>query len=299
MKLSLQNKTNAVSRKKRFFVPTDIGTSCVGWWDFTDGRYIYSGDGTVAIAKDVGIRRIKNKANELGKTTTPLGLYLDSTSTSAKQPTWKEGGFNRRYYADFDGVENVILANQSIGNVSTDVLATTSLDHDAFTMFAVFAPDDATISGTSSASDQTIFAIANSASSKIDLRIDNASTEYITVLNANGISRNTTDISSGVSNTAATQWWTYISNGDHNTITGDLYKNGDRDVGVGNGTGTDGDMLLSTDSSANLITIGAGTATANEFDGKIYEIIVFDALLNSSEISLMETYIKSKYGKMP
>ena len=28
MKLGLQNKTNAVNRKKKFFIPTDIGTRC-------------------------------------------------------------------------------------------------------------------------------------------------------------------------------------------------------------------------------------------------------------------------------
>jgi len=300
MKLGLVNTTQGYTKKNKRFIPTDIGNSCVGWWDFTDGRYIYSGDGTVTIVKDTGIRRIFNKAKELGKAgTVPLGNYLDNSS-EAKRPLWKEGGYNGHHYADFDGSSQCLFARQDVGNVATDILANTVIDHDAFTMFAVFAPDDATISGTSTGDDQTIFHMVNEDNSYMGIRIDNASTEYITIINANGVSRNTVDISSTVSNTAATQWWTYISNGDHTTTTSDLYKNGDTSVGIGNGQGIDGDMALSSDSAANLILIGASTTTtAAEFDGKVYEIIVFDALLTASQIATMETYIKSKYGKMP
>jgi len=298
MKLSLQNKTNAVNRKKRFFIPTDIGVSCVGWWDFTDGKYIFSGDGTVPIVKDAGIRRIKNKAKELGKTTTPLGEYLDN-DTADKQPLWKEAGeLHRKFYAAFDGTNDFLLANQSIGNVATDVLANTVLDHDAFTMFAVFSPDTANVSG-----DQQIFQMINNNSSAIGLRIDADTADTINFENANGVSRNTNQTnpprgSSGVTNTAAMQWWTALSNGDHNTATGDLYKNGNTGVGVGDIEGTDGDMLLSSDHATNLILMGAKTTTGNFYDGKIHEIIVFDALLAAHEIALVETYIKSKYGKM-
>ena len=299
---AMKNTTGGYAKKRRRFIPTDIGTGkvCVGWWDFTDDRYIYSGDGSVKIGDGVKIRRILNKAKELGTSgTVPLGHYLDMDSAGS-QPTWTAGGYNGHHYADFDGVNDFLVANQDIGNVETDVLSNTVIDHDAFTMFAVFAPDDATISGTSSASDQTIFRINNNVDSSIDLRIDNATTEYVTASHANGSSRNNTNVSSGVSNTAATQWWTFISNGDNTTTTSDFYKNGDTSVGVGNGTGVDGDMSLNSDHTTNMILIGASNTTpATEFDGKIYEIIFFDALLNAHEIARMETYIKSKYGKMP
>ena len=295
----MKNTTGGYTKKRRRFIPTDIGNSCVGWWDFTDDRYIYSGDGTVKIGAGVGIRRISNKAKELGKAgTVPLGNYLDNDS-APKQPLWTAGGYNGHHYADFDGSNDLLFAAQTVGNVATDILANTVLDHDAFTMFAVFAPDDASMS-----SDQQIFQMINDDSSAIGLRIDNDTADYINFENANGVSRNTNQTNppqgfSGVANTAATQWWTALSNGDHTTSTGDLYKNGDTSVGVGNIEGSDGDMALSSDSAANFILIGAKTLTANFFNGKVYEIIVFDALLNSREIATMETYIKSKYGKMP
>ena len=41
--------------------------------------------------------------------------------------------------------------------------------------------------------------------------------------------------------------------------------------------------------------IGGKTTSANFFDGLVYEIIVFDALLDARQLRLMDKYLKTKY----
>lgn len=288
----MQNTISGYTTKRKRFVPTDIGGACTAWYDFTDISSMYKDDGSggyTSIAVNDTIAKIDNKAKDTA--TAPLANFMVQT-TSSKQPLLKKSGVIKHYGFFTSGSSTHLIATKTNGEgaVSANVLSNVVLDLDAFTLMVVFKPALPTVTA-----DQYIWRAHDSARSHLSIYVDNGASDTIQVTNADGVSRDNRTIASGVTNTADLQYWTYLANAGSTDTTADLYKNNDVSTGIGNGAGNDGDMNFSANSADNYMVIGGSSSSAGYFNGDIYEIFIFDALLSESQLRLMNKYIKTKY----
>ena len=292
MKLGLQNKTNAVNRKKKFFVPTDLRGICTAWYDFTDISSMYKDDGSggyAGIEVTDNIAKIENKAKDTA--TTPLANFMVQ-GTDSKRPQLMKDSKLKLHGVFTAADDNHVVATKATaeGAVATNNLSNAVLDNDAFTLITVFKPAAATVSA-----DQYIWRVHDSASSEFAIFVDNDTADTIKAYNANGGTRINRTLASGQPSTDALQYWTYLANAGTSDTTADFYKNGNTSAGIGDGAGTAGDITLAANSAANYMLIGGKTTSANFFNGIVYEIIVFDAVLDTSQLRLMDKYLKTKY----
>ncbi len=289
--LKSSNTSNAVKFRKA--KPNRLGGKLIGWWDFTDASTLFQtvgGTAATAVADPIG--QVFNKAynTKWGRSgDNALGQYLYALSTARPALTYDA---NNIIYANFDGTndEMTAISDQTKGGVALNKLTDSSITFAAFTMFAVFNPHDATVSA-----DQYIFRILSDNASEITLHIDNDTTDTIKAINANGGTRVNKTVASGVTNATGVQLWTWVSNCDNNGTTSDIYKNGDTSTGAGNQPGNSGSVDLTGGSNDNRVSIGGNGASASEFDGGIYEILFYNAILSSNEIKTIERYLLNKY----
>ena len=288
----MKNTTSGYTTKRRRFIPTDLGGICTAWYDFTDISSMYKDDGSggyAAIEASDNIAKIDNKAKDTA--TAPLANFMVQGTDSKRPQLLKDNKikFHGLFSASDD---NHVVATKAVadGAVAANKLSNVVLDHDAFTLIAVFKPAAATVSA-----DEYIWRVHDASSSEIAIYVDNDTADTIQAYNANGGTRINRTLASGQPNTNVIQYWTYLANAGSTDTTADLYKNGDVSVGIGDGAGTIGDLTLSANNTANYMLIGGKTTSANFFDGLVYEIIVFDALLDARQLRLMDKYLKTKY----
>jgi hypothetical protein len=55
-------------------------------------------------------------------------------------------------------------------------------------------------------------------------------------------------------------------------------------------------MDLTANNSLNKFVVGATTSALFGFNGKFYEILVFNEAMSDTEISLVESYLKNKHN---
>ena len=293
LSLKSSNSSNAIKFRKA--KPNRLGGKLVGWWDFTDTSTLFKTVGGVnATAATDPIGQVLNKAHNTrwGRAgDNGLGQYLYALTTA--RPLLGVDAGNGYFYADFDGAaqEMTAISDQSKGGVALDKLTDSSITFAAFTMFAVFNPHDATISA-----DQFIFRILSDNASEITLYIHSDTTDTIKGINANGATRTNKTVASGVTNATGTQLWTWVSNCDHNGSTSDIYKNKDTSTGAGNQPGNSGSVDLTGGSNDNRVSIGGNGASSSEYDGGVFEILFYNALLSDIEINTIERYLTKKYG---
>tara|TARA_R100000152_G_C6775691_1_gene204269 strand:- start:886 stop:1770 length:885 start_codon:yes stop_codon:yes gene_type:complete len=292
--LSLKSSNNSSATKFRKAKPNRLGGKLIGWWDFTDASTLFQTvGGTAATATDDPIGQVLNKAynTKWGRAgDNGLGQYLYALTTA--RPLLKYD-VNKIIYADFDGSNDEMTATSDLskGGVGGDKLTDSSITYAAFTIFAVFNPHDATVSA-----DQYIFRIVSDNSGDICLRIDNDTTDTIQGTNANGGTRVNKTVASGVTNATGVQLWTWVSNCDNNGNTSDLYKNGDTSTGAGDQPGNSGSVDLTGTSNNNRVSIGGSGTSTSEYDGAVYEILFYNALLSDNEIKTINRYLTTKYG---
>jgi len=289
---AMKNTTGGYITKRRRFIPTDIGGTCTAWYDFTDLSSMYKDDGSggyAAIAANDNIAKIDNKAKDTA--TAPLANFMVQGTDSKRPQLLKDGKLN--YHGSFVAADdNHVVATKltAEGAIATNNLSNAVLDNDAFTLITVFKPAAATVSA-----DEYIWRVHDASSSEIAIYVDNDTADTIQAYNANGGTRINRVLASGQPSTDAIQYWTYLANAGSTDTTADFYKNGVTSAGIGDGQGTAGDITLSADNVLNYMLIGGKAVNANFFNGVVYEIMVFDAVLSTSELRLMDKYLQTKY----
>ena len=325
----------------------------IGWWDFTDASSMYtdavpntsSNSGLTSVSSDGDtISLIDNKAyTQQSSTSAAFGKFMKSykgmSSTSSIGPRYTTGGAGGYSYACFPGTDLVTTVNYGLicqrasirGGVSSNVLSTSQLDLDDFTLFIVFTPltDN---SDNSEALGPVVFGFHNrklrdtdedgildtgfSARFHIEQTPDSGG-DYMTV-EVSDLGTGT-NVGSNIETTimdSGAQLWTCVGSGSGDSK---FYKNGNINVGVTNGNlGADTlgnnispGMVLSQDSifigDNNVFgSSGGGQNESNwggdgsDIDGSrvnaVYEVIFYNNELSSDDISSVETYLKNKYG---
>ena len=291
--LSLKSANNSSAIKFRKAKPNRLGGKLIGWWDFTDLSTLFQTVGGDAVGTDNDpIGQVLNKAysTKWGRAgDNALGKYLYALTTA--RPLWKstEGGI-----ASFDNTNDEVTAisDLSKGGVGGDKLTDSSITLAAFTIFIVMKPG-----ATSINSDDYVFRILTDNASEITLLIDNdGGTDTIQGLNANGSTRISKVVASGVATTNAQQLWTWVSNCDENGSTSKLYKNGDTSTGAGNQPGNSGAIDLTGTSDSNRVSLGGNGGGQSLYQGNVSEIMVYSAVLSDNEIKTIERYLTTKYG---
>tara|TARA_Y100001963_G_C6738246_1_gene427524 strand:+ start:670 stop:1527 length:858 start_codon:yes stop_codon:yes gene_type:complete len=267
------------------FSPINIST-LVGWWDFTDTRFIYSDDGSTAIADDTAIYRIDNKAYVLqNSNANALGAHLRQIGADAR-PTWKGDGFAR-----FDGTDDSIFSDINNGPVSTGKTSDTTLNGIAMTIFYV-----ADANATSVGSDQYLLNIsAADPADRMSVYIDdNSSTDRWQWHIQNNSARTNTVMNCGQNLADAKELWTVHLD---SASASSFYRDGDTSDGVSNGSSDDHDIDLSDNDIHCQMYLGRKPGEAGTFfSGDIYEVIIYDKVLTSDELTTVETYLKNKHS---
>lgn len=301
----------------------------VGHWDFTDNTYLKQTIAGVSNVTSDGDRigRVVNIASgdENGY---KLGSYLNAPANTNVRPTYKTGGINGHTYAKFNegGDASCLRAGNfsgtdanNTGGVSAEVFSNLQYNTSNRTVFIMFQPDNANAAANEFlykvngryVADDTMYrreriyrngpgAYPNKMSY---YRIDGTGINY-PIFESYGVP-STNQVNTSPTYLAHRN--TYV-----NPITPSLNEmwlntnqqisqpgwaanpiNIDLDYGTTSGAVT---------SNRPYVTIGTevdyeGTVYAgNQFDGDIYEIIVFNRSLTDTEMSQMNTYFQTKYN---
>jgi hypothetical protein len=204
--------------------------------------------------------------------------------TAAKQPLSGTRTQNGKNMIDYDGNNDVLSSNAAASAWKFLTDATGS------TVFVAMFCD------TSSA-DRTMFDVSNGSVANV------ASYTWAINTNDTGYLGKGTDNPSGynwfVSGTNQTfsdnaaQCWTLVSDPTNGTAANRLkvYKNTTLDSATNTQTGTS-----STSNPAQPLNVGGYVNFAYSFDGGICEILIYDSILNSTDIATNQSYLAAKWG---
>lgn len=287
--LSLKSSNTSSStkfRKKKF---SSVKSGPVLWIDFTDKRTVYSDNSDTLADVDDAIYSVENKAYDrrFGRSSNlSLGRRLVQAD-AGKQPRFKAGGTNGHSYAVFDGSNDNLTATKASGNVDTNLLTASRINGQSFTFFWVAKSDSATPGGA----DVIRIAAHDGGSAQDPMTIGTQSDH-----NYQGWFGDQSDksgdvyIDSNVQATTNTELWTLKGGGSSSAY---IYKNGDTSAGVTNATGKDHVYALDSNNLSNIIQLGGNS---NNWDGDIYEVLMYNDQLSDKEIKEIERRLKQKYN---
>ena len=300
--------------------PTVIG-DLVGWWDFTRPEWMEQKavDGTVVTADGQYIGSIKNLApgdsngDKLGQT---LRCRKDDTGNEAQwQAVYKTGGAGGRSYALFPsssdcGYAAGVFTNYDSGEdalnwggVSATKLSDLVMTSHNMTTFIVEQIGAASLSAS-----RTLYNMHGntSPSSSVNNEMTTSKTSselYTSLLTQAGATGSPELVATGAY--ANTDLRCIMTVGDN---TGSIYINGSQidtevfntnfvyDFGTTSTSGSVPNAAVSIGVNLPNIALEASNFGANNYYGKIYEVLHFAKTLDSDEISLMETYLSQKYS---
>ena len=294
------NSINLTSLRqpRKFFDPARIA-DCIAWYDFTDVQKIFTDvAGTARPSDGAEIKRVDNKAywakamkdSQHGINDNAIAKFIQQDSAT-KYPTWD----NTNKCLVFDGSNDHLFATKSSsGAIDTNKLSSTNnFSQLAFTSFAVFRSDNA--SGSVS-NDSTVFGLASVQPGSISLRIDNDGSNdeiFATIMNADRSSGAENNIDSGVDATTNKEFWNFSCTG---SSAGILYRNGNTSSGITNASISAAyTMNFTANDANNKFYVGSTTAPASYFDGRIYEIIIYNRALSTFEIKQVNQYLSNKH----
>ena len=276
-------------------------SNLVGWWDFTDGSTMFQErDGTFvtpANSNSDPIGSIQNKARPhvdgVAILNNRIGSYLYASSDSERPALTVHpvGGM----FGTFDGTDDHLMCeNQSgtvTGGISGSVLSNVDLDMAAMTYVIAVDSHNATIS---SADDMLIsMAVHNGTDGQVANLYYDLGTQDFQIFS--GAKTNTSTSNFGSNR----QSFIVTSNSDLCVI----YRNGVAEGSVGSSdwfsTGAKlGDFEESGENTAFVIGEGYrganGSLTGKNFDGNIYEIMIFNKALSQLEVAFVQRYLHSK-----
>ena len=270
--------------KKSTFSPLRI-KDLVGWWDFSDPKYIYSDAGATKVTHGDGIQQVNNKAFHLqSNRQTALGTHFYQ-ATSGNRPLWNSQG-----YAYFDGSDDYLVCNNVTGNVATDKLSDTTLNATGMTIFYVINSLDG---GSGVSSDQVLFhaQTTDNAAHRFSVVIDDDSTNdqwgYVIQDNA---ARTILENRSGRSIKDGMESWTIHLD---STSASSIYADGQPALGIVNGTSSNTDYDFSENENNIGIFIG-GKASNDSANIHVYQVLIYDRALDTKEIQLVNRYLNSR-----
>tara|TARA_R110002020_G_scaffold71554_2_gene184780 strand:- start:55 stop:996 length:942 start_codon:yes stop_codon:yes gene_type:complete len=276
-KKSIAAKTKYVEFNSRTISTATV--PLVAWYDFSDISTLYQDQAgnTPVTAALQPIGKINNKAKAAGVSSKRLGTALHATDNDHR-PKFQKGSLPRQQAAKFDGVDDFLICNTTTGNANgSNSLSSTTLNTSALTMYFVVLSDNATIT-----SNETVFSFMNSNESSFKFLIDHA-TDHWAVIAGDAAARTNTVINSGVdveTGTSSPELWCVRYKGGVGSGTSLLLKNGVK-KGIANGSGDDLDFDMSTNDAAVQVSVGcklsaSGGSALENYDGQVYEILVFD-----------------------
>lgn len=303
--LGLGNSITSGSTIESVFTPLDLA-NCIGWWDFSDKSQMYvetDAFTTQVASNDDAIGRIKNKAT----VSTRLGNFLTTTEDS-KRPLYKsaDGG-----YAQFDGINDGLYGARATevgdtqtldaGAVSVNEFSTAQIDAQALSIVAVVKPDSDTPS-----TDETIFDtsgknLGDGASNQWQF-LNESSGDYGRMFfyysdDANDDLAGSTDLGTNkqiltsISAAGANASKIYINTTQDGTATVD-----GNNVQIFNA-----DASQSGNTRGSGISIGVGINGLSAmiqyyWEGRIYEVLVFNQSLSDSDRDLLWNYLNTKHS---
>lgn len=276
-------------------------SNLIGWWDFTDTSTMFQErDGTFvtpANSNNDPIGSIQNKARpHVSGVATPnnrIGSYLYASSDSERPllAIHPVGGV----FSAFDGTDDHLMCeNQSgtvTGGISGSVLSNVDLDMAAMTYVIAVDSHNTTISGA----DDTLInmAVHNGTTGNFANLYFDLGTQDFEILSG-GKACNST-------NNFGTNRQSFIVTSSNDLCV--IYRNGVAEGSVSSSdwfsTGAKlGDFEESGENTAFVIGEGYrganGSLTGKNFDGNIYEIMIFNKALSQLEIVFVQRYLHSK-----
>ena len=289
------------------FTPLSVA-NCIGWWDFSDTETMYEENDsytTQVTSNDDPIGRVKNKAT----IPTRLGNFL-RTKLTGNRPLYKsaDGG-----YAQFDGTDDAFFGARAVSNsdtqtldagaVSVDEFSTVQIDAQTLAIIAVVKPDSATPS-----TDETIFdsnglnlgtsevlgwSIANEATGdgygRMYFYYNSDTNDDLTGSTDLGTNK---QILTGISAAGTNASKIYINETQDGTATVDadpvMVFTGDAAVTSGSTKGSG----ISIGGNLNASSV----VTGGLWEGRIYEVLVFNQSLSDNDRDLLWDYLNTKHS---
>jgi len=278
----------------------------IGWWDFTDPAYMFQErDGTFVTPANTSndpIGSIKNKAmqnNPLNR----MGDYLYASSDAERPLLYKHPAATLDIWcASFNPSSNTHLlmevedpggggAVDYTGGVNSSTLSSSVIDVGNVTYLVVTRPDSATVTSDGCIMQITDYSDNNSATTIVQEE-DAEKLEF--KHNPVGGTSITIESTAAMSNTINKHL--IISSGGRT----DLYKNGTAD-GAETSWFAEGAQEMEFGGDHASLIIGesyrpnAGTVNGKNYDGKIFEILIYNRGISNSERDLLSRYMDSKY----
>ena len=278
-------------------------SNLVGWWDFSDINTLFkdrdSYDNPVTANDDL-VGRVKNKAGGANK----LGEFLSQVGSDTYRPQYKTGGVNGQSYVTSGGTSQKgfvggVYGSNYIGGITGSKFSDCAFTVGGLTMIGVCKQDTEDISGSNQMLVQLMGADTSASDSSASVQIEKvASTDVPYILISYGSDE-------------AVQAFTGGSSWDTD----------DRIVTLKSGPGTNGAKVMfdttvelqatlndaadPIDMSLNTVQTGvcigalpnaSGYMTAKNWDGRIYEVLIYDKVLSDDELSLVHNYLNDKYA---
>ena len=262
----------------------------VGWWDFSvkHQSYMAQEDGSV-VTNDTKIGTVKNLAFGLEKNTTrkkkALGKWLTSVSSN-NRPTWfsADGG-----YAQFNSSESDrMITNKATqaGAVDTNQVSTSSVAQNNNTIFIVCKNDSSSLSGQ-----ENIFALIGDNEQTLQLvSASNLSKGWHCVNLEPPKTTTSTDTDQAVN--ASKVLITILKD---STDSNEMYLNGNTSLGTTSGAGGSSTMDMSQNQAATHVYLG-GWSAVQCWNGRLYEIVIFNRALNTREVRKIEKFLLKKHN---
>ena len=288
-RLSKQSTSSSTKfRKKKM---TSVKDGPILWIDFTDRRTVYSDASDTLCGNNDGIYAVENKAfdKRFGRADQlAFGSRFIQTDSS-KRPGWKSPEVAGIGYADFDGTNDFLIANNANGNVGTNLFSSSRIDGQSCTIFWVVRSNSAT------PGNRAVFSwIADDGSGGGDPVIFGPQLpghDYRAWLSDASDKSGSVTLTSGEQATVNRELWTIKLAGSGASY---FYRNGNVNDGIINGTSKDHEYDFSSNNPNNIGFIGTGNP--GYWQGKIYEILMYNSLLSGKQILEIERQLKQKYS---
>ena len=301
----------------------------VAWWDFTDIDKLYqtrtSYNTAVSSDGDLIGRCVNKAAPTPAGHAHEYGLFIRADQASDR-PTYKTGGANGHSYALFNGSDTGLACrseSQDWGAHTTDVLSTWPVVNTALDIWIIGEPADNDSDGVRECAlsyfgyrgDDTDYADADQSTLFAFQREDDEDTEARWIISGAPTSPNLIVASQPFSHWNSGETTIINMAGRSGIGASHIYTNNTPDVGqtifdtnfaIEEPLRQQGYIVLNNsdwdDTKVASFGIGAqvnsaGELTANFFEGKIYEILVYSLNVpNDSERNAIASHFMTKYG---
>lgn len=266
----------------------------IGWWDYTDSTVTYKDlAGTTPVVADGDlIQRIDNKANPT-TANAKLGSFLRTVDVS-NGPRWKLDSLTGLYYGDFGATGKEYMWGSKLashgGVVDGSVFGDLTLNNQGLTYFVVFKSGLA--NPTTAYANLLQIDKGPSGSTDSDLlqiQKDGGSTGQGMV---QGIFPTDEELNSDTDVTTNLQFYTIEKAATYSRI----YLNG---VVQDTGDGPSNTTLTYNNGRVAIggkITADNGGGITNKVNADIFEVIVYNRTLDSTERASVDDFLKSKYN---